>query len=102
MSTRVRFDRFYTYAELTETLDAWAVGFPNLEGTIRNWDGVTGSIATALEGLDLNRNWPADWAPEGEQPGAGLYPTSEPQGARPRPVHRRPPEHHQLHRLPHV
>ena len=49
------------------------------EGTIRNWDGVTIPIAPALEGLDLNRNWPADWAPEAEQQGAGPYPTSEPE-----------------------
>jgi murein tripeptide amidase MpaA len=49
------------------------------EGTIRNWDGVTVKIAPELEGLDLNRNWPADWAPEGEQLGAGPYPTSEPE-----------------------
>ena len=27
---RVRFDRFYTYADLTETLEAWAAEFPNL------------------------------------------------------------------------
>ena len=27
---RVRFDRFYDYAELTETLDAWASEFPEL------------------------------------------------------------------------
>ena len=27
---RVRFDRFYTYAELTETLEAWAAEFPSL------------------------------------------------------------------------
>jgi hypothetical protein len=49
------------------------------EGTIRNWDGVTVPIAPVLEGLDLNRNWPADWAPEDEQLGAGPYPTSEPE-----------------------
>jgi murein tripeptide amidase MpaA len=49
------------------------------EGTIRNWDGVTIPIAPAFEGLDLNRNWPAHWAPEGEQPGAGPYPGSEPE-----------------------
>jgi hypothetical protein len=49
------------------------------EGAIRNWDGVTVKIAPVLEGLDLNRNWPADWAPEGEQLGAGPYPTSEPE-----------------------
>jgi Zinc carboxypeptidase len=49
------------------------------EGTIRNWDGVTVQIAPPVEGLDLNRNWPADWAPEGEQLGAGPYPGSEPE-----------------------
>jgi Zinc carboxypeptidase len=49
------------------------------EGTIQNWDGVTVKIAPAFEGLDLNRNWPADWQPEGEQLGAGPYPGSEPE-----------------------
>jgi murein tripeptide amidase MpaA len=49
------------------------------EGTIRNWDGVRIPIAPALEALDLNRNWPADWAPESEQQGAGPYPVSEPE-----------------------
>ena len=36
-------------------------------------------VAPPLEGLDLNRNWPADWAPEAEQLGAGPFPTSEPE-----------------------
>jgi hypothetical protein len=49
------------------------------EGTIRNWDGVSIPVAPPFEGLDLNRNWPADWAPESEQQGAGPYPTSEPE-----------------------
>lgn len=49
------------------------------EGTIRNYDGVTIKMAPALQGLDLNRNFPADWQPEGEQYGAGPYPTSEPE-----------------------
>lgn len=49
------------------------------EGTILNWDGVTIPVAPPLEGLDLNRNWPADWAPEAEQAGAGPFPTSEPE-----------------------
>ncbi len=49
------------------------------EGTIKNFDGVTVKIAPPLEGLDLNRNWPADWVPEGDQLGAGPYPTSEPE-----------------------
>jgi Zinc carboxypeptidase len=49
------------------------------EGSIHNWDGVNIPIAPPLEGLDLNRNWPADWAPEAEQQGAGPFPTSEPE-----------------------
>ena len=49
------------------------------EGTIRNWDGVTVPIAPAFEGLDLNRNWPADWVPESDQLGAGPFPGSEPE-----------------------
>jgi hypothetical protein len=49
------------------------------EGTIKNWDGVTVQMAPVFEGLDLNRNWPADWQPEGDQLGAGPYPTSEPE-----------------------
>ena len=72
------------------------------EGTIQNWDGVTVSIAPAFEGLDLNRNWPADWAPEGEQLGAGPYPASEPEVQGARRGDRRPAEHHELRRLPHV
>ncbi len=31
------------------------------------------------EGLDLNRNFPSEWRPEGEQGGAGEYPASEPE-----------------------
>lgn len=49
------------------------------EGRIRNYDGATIKLAPKLEGLDLNRNFPADWAVEGEQPGAGPYPASEPE-----------------------
>ncbi len=49
------------------------------EGRIENYDGVTIEIPPPLEGLDLNRNFPADWAPEHEQRGAGPYPTSEPE-----------------------
>jgi len=47
------------------------------EGRIENYDGVTIKIPPPLEGLDLNRNFPAEWAPEHEQRGAGPYPTSE-------------------------
>ena len=49
------------------------------EGRIRNYDGVTIKVAPPLEGLDLNRNFPMEWAVEAEQYGAGPYPTSEPE-----------------------
>jgi murein tripeptide amidase MpaA len=49
------------------------------EGRIQNYDGVTVKVPPPLEGLDLNRNFPAEWAPEHEQRGAGPYPTSEPE-----------------------
>lgn len=49
------------------------------EGRIDNYDGYTIKIPPPLEGLDLNRNFPADWAPEHEQAGAGPFPTSEPE-----------------------
>jgi murein tripeptide amidase MpaA len=37
------------------------------------------TIQPKKEGLDLNRNFPAHWRQEYEQPGAGPYPTSEPE-----------------------
>jgi murein tripeptide amidase MpaA len=49
------------------------------EGRITNYDGVTFGVQRIKEGLDLNRNFPAHWRPEQEQPGAGPYPTSEPE-----------------------
>lgn len=49
------------------------------EGRIQNYDGVTIKVAPAREGLDLNRQYPMEWAPEGEQKGAGPYPASEPE-----------------------
>ena len=49
------------------------------EGHIQGYDGATIRLAPQLRGLDMNRNWPVDWRPEGEQPGAGEYPTSEPE-----------------------
>src|SRR4029450_2358561 len=36
-------------------------------------------VAPPLEGLDLNRNFPVEWKPEGEQYGAGPFPLSEPE-----------------------
>jgi hypothetical protein len=49
------------------------------EGIINNWDGFEVKLAPARWGLDLNRNYPNEWAPEGEQKGAGDYPFSEPE-----------------------
>ncbi|MGE5379017.1 MAG: M14 family metallopeptidase [Bacteroidota bacterium] len=49
------------------------------EGLIKNYDGVTIKVLGPKQGLDLNRNFPAGWRPEGEQNGAGPFPTSEPE-----------------------
>ena len=49
------------------------------EGRVQNYDGVTFKVPWPVEGLDLNRNFPAEWVPEHEQRGAGPYPTSEPE-----------------------
>ncbi len=49
------------------------------EGTLINYDGLTVKVNPDIEGLDLNRNFPAQWRQEFEQVGAGAYPTSEPE-----------------------
>lgn len=49
------------------------------EGLIDDWDGFTIKTAPQPEGLDFNRNFPFDWRTEGDQHGAGPYPTSEPE-----------------------
>lgn len=49
------------------------------EGTIHEYDGTLVPLAPDYRGLDLNRNFPQDWQPEGEQHGAGPFPTSEPE-----------------------
>ncbi|PJF29005.1 MAG: carboxypeptidase, partial [Phototrophicales bacterium] len=49
------------------------------EGYIENYDGVTIRMKRIPEGLDLNRNFPANWRQEVQQHGAGKYPTSEPE-----------------------
>jgi murein tripeptide amidase MpaA len=52
------------------------------EGRIEGYDGTSISIAGVsggAQGLDLNRNFPANWRQEHEQLGAGPYPTSEPE-----------------------
>ncbi len=49
------------------------------EGRLSHWDGVTLRVNRDREGLDLNRNFPANWRQEFEQVGAGPFPTSEPE-----------------------
>jgi murein tripeptide amidase MpaA len=49
------------------------------EGRIHEPDGVLIPLAPEHRGLDLNRNFPQDWLPEGDQQGAGPFPTSEPE-----------------------
>ena len=49
------------------------------EGTLTHFDGLTIKVNKDVEGLDLNRNFPASWRQEFEQVGAGDYPTSEPE-----------------------
>jgi murein tripeptide amidase MpaA len=49
------------------------------EGRMRDYDGYTVKVNRDKQGLDLNRNFPAQWRQEFEQLGAGPYPTSEPE-----------------------
>ncbi|MGZ4691184.1 MAG: M14 family metallopeptidase [Acidimicrobiia bacterium] len=49
------------------------------EGIIHEYDGTLIPIAPPHRSLDLNRNFPQDWLPEGSQEGAGPFPTSEPE-----------------------
>jgi murein tripeptide amidase MpaA len=49
------------------------------EGRVENYDGVSIRVTGSAQGLDLNRNFPANWRQEHEQLGAGPYPTSEPE-----------------------
>jgi murein tripeptide amidase MpaA len=50
-----------------------------IEGTVRNYDGVLVPSAQDPRSLDLNRNFPVNWRTEGEQRGAGPFPSSEPE-----------------------
>ena len=47
------------------------------EGTITDWDGFTVPVPRSVEGLDLNRNFPAGWSQK--VTGAGDHPLSEPE-----------------------
>jgi len=49
------------------------------EGVIKNYDGALINIQPVKEGLDMNRNYPANWRQAYEQTGAGPYPASEPE-----------------------
>ena len=49
------------------------------EGIVQGYDGGAVKPAKPRWGLDINRNFPANWLPEGKQPGAGPYPLSEPE-----------------------
>ena len=49
------------------------------EGTMEAWDGFMLRMKKNKQGLDLNRNFPANWRQEFEQLGAGPFPTSEPE-----------------------
>ncbi len=49
------------------------------EGSLEHYDGFTLHVKKTLQGLDLNRNFPASWRQEYEQMGAGPYPVSEPE-----------------------
>lgn len=49
------------------------------EGLIHNFDGVEIKLAKPAYGLDFNRNFAANWAPEHRQTGSGPYPFSAPE-----------------------
>ena len=49
------------------------------EGLIQNFDGVEVKEAPRKQGLDFNRNFPANWEPQFKQGGSGEYPFSEPE-----------------------
>ncbi|HEY4001654.1 MAG TPA: M14 family metallopeptidase [Candidatus Xenobia bacterium] len=49
------------------------------EGLMENWDRRRIDVPPLPFGLDFNRNYPFEWAPEHQQKGAGPYPLSEPE-----------------------
>ncbi|MCL2547990.1 MAG: hypothetical protein FWE76_02355, partial [Symbiobacteriaceae bacterium] len=49
------------------------------EGLVHEYDGFAFDQAPPRWGLDLNRNYPVEWGIESRQPGAGVYPLSEPE-----------------------
>jgi len=49
------------------------------EGLFEDYDGLQLKIKPREQRLDLNRNFPLNWRQESDQPGAGDFPTSEPE-----------------------
>ncbi|MBS0655132.1 MAG: carboxypeptidase [Verrucomicrobia bacterium] len=49
------------------------------EGLFEDYDGFKKIVRPYRWSLDLNRNYPINWRPEGEQVGAGPYPLSQPE-----------------------
>ena len=49
------------------------------EGLVKSWNGVEIKSAPSKWGLDVNRNYGANWQQDYVQPGAGPYPFSEPE-----------------------
>lgn len=49
------------------------------EGRLENYDGHLIHTPPPVQGLDLNRNFPAKWREESQQTGAGPFPASEPE-----------------------
>ena len=72
------------------------------EGSVEGWDGYTLRMKKPKQGLDLNRNFPANWRQEFEQLGAGPFPDVGAGSARGHGVRHRPHEHHRRHVVPHV
>src|ERR1700682_3848870 len=50
------------------------------EGRFEGYDGFTLKVKKNVQGIDLNRNFPANWRQEHEQLGAGPFPNSEAEG----------------------
>lgn len=69
--------RLMVRREPTETGGSYYRLLP--EGSVEGYDGAIIDVRRVKEGLDLNRNFPANWRHEGEQKGAGVYATSEPE-----------------------
>jgi murein tripeptide amidase MpaA len=72
------------------------------EGVLENYDGVAIRVSQAYEGLDLNRNFPMEWATESEQEGGRTVPRVGAGGASDGRCRLGPAQHHGSHHVPHV